>query len=229
MLFLALAYSLYRFADKGVSKRKQKKQQKLAAAVASEPAPVQAVGPLPAARPEQARGAQLWARTRLEMTQVFKSPAFIVLMVMGLFNALPALWSGGELFGTPTLPVTSSLIPILEGSFSFVPLLVAIYYAGELVWRERDRKMHEIVDATPLPNWAYVVPKTAAVALVLLSILAGQRHRRDAGSARQGSHESGDRQISGLVRACPTAVFPAARGARRVRSGGQPTKYVGWG
>jgi hypothetical protein len=106
------------------------------------------------------------------MTQVFKSPAFIVLMVMGLFNALPALWSGGELFGTPTLPVTSSLIPILEGSFSFVPLLVAIYYAGELVWRERDRKMHEIVDATPLPNWAYVVPKTAAVALVLLSILA---------------------------------------------------------
>jgi hypothetical protein len=83
----------------------------------------------------------------------------------------PSLWTGGELFGTPTLPVTASLIPVLEGSFTFVPLLVAIYYAGELVWRERDRKMHEIVDATPLPNWAYVVPKTAAVALVLLSIL----------------------------------------------------------
>jgi aminopeptidase N len=172
LLFLGLAYSFYRFADKGVSKRKQRKQQKLAAAIAAEPEAVQPVGPLPAARPEQARGAQLWARTRLEMVQVFKSPAFTVLMVIGLFNAIPSLWSGGELFGTPTLPVTSSLLPILEGSFTFVPLLVAIYYAGELVWRERDRKMHEIVDATPLPNWAYVVPKTAAVSLVLLSILA---------------------------------------------------------
>jgi aminopeptidase N len=171
MLFLALAYSLYRFADKGVSKRKQKKQQKLAAAVASEPQVVQSLGQLPTARPEQARGAQLWARTKFEMVQVFKSPAFIILMVIGLFNAIPSLWTGGELFGTPTLPVTASLIPVLEGSFTFVPLLVAIYYAGELVWRERDRKMHEIVDATPLPNWAYVVPKTVAVSLVLLSIL----------------------------------------------------------
>jgi aminopeptidase N len=39
------------------------------------------------------------------------------------------------------------------------------------VWRARERKMHEIVDATPLPNWAYVIPKTLAVSLVLLATL----------------------------------------------------------
>jgi hypothetical protein len=32
--------------------------------------------------------------------------------------------------------------------------------------------MHEIVDATAMPNWAYVVPKTIGVVLVLLSTLA---------------------------------------------------------
>ncbi|HEY0129902.1 MAG TPA: M1 family aminopeptidase, partial [Allosphingosinicella sp.] len=37
--------------------------------------------------------------------------------------------------------------------------------------RERDRRMHEIIDATPLPNWAYVVPKTLAVTLVLFATL----------------------------------------------------------
>ncbi|HEU0133954.1 MAG TPA: aminopeptidase, partial [Allosphingosinicella sp.] len=39
------------------------------------------------------------------------------------------------------------------------------------VWRERDRRMHEIIDATALPNWAYVVPKTLAVTLVLFITL----------------------------------------------------------
>ncbi|HEX9982717.1 MAG TPA: M1 family aminopeptidase, partial [Thermoanaerobaculia bacterium] len=42
---------------------------------------------------------------------------------------------------------------------------------GEVVWRERDRRVHELIDAAPLPNWAYVVPKTMALALVLVSML----------------------------------------------------------
>lgn len=171
LLFLALAYAAYRFAEKGLSRRKQRKQQKVAAQLAAEPEPQRSFVALPAARPERAGAAQLWARTKLEMIQVFKSPAFAVLMMIGLFLSIPALWTSGELFGTPTRPVTTALIPIIEGSFSFVPLIVAIYYAGELVWRERDRKIHEIIDAAPLPNWAYVVPKTAAVSLVLLSIV----------------------------------------------------------
>jgi ABC-2 type transport system permease protein len=49
--------------------------------------------------------------------------------------------------------------------------VIAMFYAGELVWRERDRRVHEIVDATPLPNWAYVVPKTLAMAIVLSAML----------------------------------------------------------
>jgi aminopeptidase N len=172
LLFLALAYLGYRFADKGISPRKSRKQ-KLAAQTAMEPQSAAPTGPLPTPVFGSALArAQLWARTKFEMKQVFKSPAFIVLMVIGLANAIPSLWIGGELFGTPTLPVTTSLLPILTGAFTFIPLLIAIYYSGELVWRERERKMHEIVDATPLPNWAYVVPKTAAVALVLLATLA---------------------------------------------------------
>ena len=96
------------------------------------------------------------------MRQVFRSPAFVVLMALGLFNAVGGLWFGDDMFGTPTYPVTFTLIPRLDGSFTIIPLIIAIYYAGELVWRERDREMHEIIDATPLPNWAFVVPKTLA-------------------------------------------------------------------
>jgi hypothetical protein len=50
--------------------------------------------------------------------------------------------------------------------------IVAIFYAGELVWRERDRRMDAIVDATPMPGWGYVIPKTLALAVVFLAVLA---------------------------------------------------------
>jgi aminopeptidase N len=168
---LALAYAVFRFADKGVSKRKQKKARLLATAEAAPIAAVAPAGPLPraSARPGWT---QLKARTGFEMRQVFRSPAFPVLIAVGLFNSISALAFAGEgLFGTSTYPTTREIIPLLTGTFSLIPIIIAIYYAGELVWRERDRKMHEIVDATPLPNWAYVVPKTLAVALVLITTL----------------------------------------------------------
>ncbi|HYJ82856.1 MAG TPA: aminopeptidase, partial [Allosphingosinicella sp.] len=167
-LFLTFAVVRYRFAEAGASKKKKKEAPEAPFVAASAPG-----APLPEAG-GSAAWAQLGARTRFEMRQVFKSPAFAVLVALGMINTFANLWFSGEMFGTPTLPVTRAVIPILTGAFTLFPLIIAVYYAGELVWRERDRRMHEIIDATPLPNWAYVVPKTLAVALVLfLSLLFG--------------------------------------------------------
>jgi ABC-2 type transport system permease protein len=165
-VFFAFAVARYRFAEPGLSKKKKK------STVVEQPfaAPSTPAGRLPEAEGTAAL-AQLAARTRFEMKQVFKSPAFAVLVALGVINTCGSLWFSSEMYGTPTLPVTRAVIPILQGSFTIFPLIIAVYYAGELVWRERERRMHEIIDATPLPNWAYVVPKTIAVALVLLTTL----------------------------------------------------------
>ena len=169
---LTLAYFAYRFSDKGMSRRKRRRQRLEAQAAAEiERGPGPDTGPLPAPSAAGAARAQFWTQARFEIRQVLRSPAFIVLMALGLFNGVAALWFGNEMFGTPTYPATFTLLPLLEGSFSIVPLIIAIYYSGELVWRDRDRKTHEIIDATPLPNWAFVVPKTFAVALVLVLTL----------------------------------------------------------
>jgi aminopeptidase N len=63
------------------------------------------------------------------------------------------------------------MVDSLAGAFTIIPIIVAIYYAGELVWRDRDRRVHEIVDATPAPDWAFLLPKVVAIALVLLATL----------------------------------------------------------
>jgi ABC-2 type transport system permease protein len=166
---LAVAYWRFSFAEKGLSPRAVRQQAKVAARLAASKPEIVAV--LPPAHPDAAALARLLARARFEMAQVFKSPAFFVLLLIGLFNAGGSLFFGNEIYGTPARPLTFALIDTLRGSFGIIPIIIAIYYAGELVWRDRDRKMHEIIDATSLPNWAYLVPKTLAVSGVLVATL----------------------------------------------------------
>lgn len=167
---LAVAYVRFTFSERGVSKRKLRKQAKREAKLAATPPSI--VATLPAPRPAAAGWARFAARTAFEMRLVFRSPAFIVLLIVGLFNAVGGLMFANEIYGTQARPLTFLLIQTLQGAFSLIPLIIAIYYSGELVWRDRERKMHEIVDATSLPNWAYMLPKTLAVTGVLFATIA---------------------------------------------------------
>lgn len=168
--FLALAYGLFRFQSADLSGQRKVKTAK----AASEAAPVLTSGPLPQPHFDRATAwAQLVVRTRLDMGQVFKSPAYFVLLFLGLANAMGSLWFATDAgrYGGVVYPVTRVLLSPLLGSFGLIPMIIAIYYSGELVWRERERKTHEIIDATPVPDWAFVAPKTLAIALVLVSTL----------------------------------------------------------
>ena len=118
-----------------------------------------------------ARRALLWMRTKFEARQVIKSPTFPVLMAWGLYVTIFVLLTQRYPDYMPEYPTTLSLIPEIEDAFRVIPMIVAIYYAGELVWRERDRRVDELIDAAPLPNWAYVIPKTVALALLFVSML----------------------------------------------------------
>jgi len=167
---LTLAYSLFRFQSADLSGQRKVKRTKAEV----DAAPVLVSGPLPQPKFDRATAwAQLVVRTRLDMGQVFKSPAYFVLLFLGLANAMGSLWFATDAgrYGGVVYPVTRVLLNPLLGSFGLIPMIIAIYYSGELVWRERERKTHEIIDATPVPDWAFVAPKTLAISLVLISTL----------------------------------------------------------
>ena len=113
----------------------------------------------------------LLALVRHDLVAAFRHPGFLVLIFIGAINAGGALWFADEFYGTSTLPVTRVMIESLRGAFTIIPLLIAIYYAGELVWNSRDRRMNEIIDSTPAPDWAFAIPKMLAISLVLASTL----------------------------------------------------------
>ena len=170
--FLLLSYALFSFQSGALSGKKARRDKLAAIAAPDEAPPPLTRLPKPVFDAGSA-WAQLVARTRLDMGQVFGSPAYLVLIFMGLANSLGALWFAAEDtgYGGTVYPITRVLIPALTGSFGLIPIIISIYYAGELVWREREKKTHEIIDSTPVPDWAFVAPKTLAISLVLISTL----------------------------------------------------------
>jgi ABC-2 type transport system permease protein len=115
------------------------------------------------------RRAQLWELAKIDMAFVFRSPAYYVLIVIGLVLASLSLSFGGEILGSPSWPVTRLMVDALSGNYGLISMILAIFYAGELVWRDRDRRVHEIIDATGAPDWTHLVPKVVAIAAMLAS------------------------------------------------------------
>jgi ABC-2 type transport system permease protein len=159
----ALAYSLFRFETRGSKIDKSKAEEKKQAEVAARTQPV----PLTTRFSPGTGWRQLLALARFDMAFVFRSPAFFVLLGIGVLNSLGGLWFSTSILGTEVFPVTRIMVDRLQGSFTIIPLMIAIYYAGELVWRDRQQRVHEIVDAAPAPDWAHVAPKIVAIILVL--------------------------------------------------------------
>jgi aminopeptidase N len=164
-VLLAAAYVAYRFETRG---KKLSRAERRPLDAPPTPSDIRALPRFDAA----AGRAQLWARTKLDMAQVFKSPAFFVLLALGLFNAGIGMWFMDGNYGVDIYPVTRRMIGVLRGAFGLIPLIVAVYYAGELVWRERDRGTEELIDATPAPDWVFMLPKIVAIALVFVALLA---------------------------------------------------------
>ena len=81
--------------------------------------------------------------------------------------------------GVPMLPTTARVMSLLaapvadnpETPWALIPLLV-VFYAGELVWRERDAGLSEISDATPVPEWVLLLGKYLALGLLLVVWMA---------------------------------------------------------
>ena len=165
----AAAYALFRFEARSAAPKPPRKNAGTLSAAEAAVVPA-ARATLPAPRADHAtRWAQFLALARFDMAFVFKSPAFFVLLFIGVLNAGGSLWNLTGFHGADMYPVTRLVVQTLAGTFTIIPIIIAIYYGGELVWRDRERRVHEIVDATAAPDWAHLVPKIAAIALVLFA------------------------------------------------------------
>lgn len=174
LALLALTYRRFRFSERGLSRRRQRKLRRQGA-MAAAPAAAGAGRPFPRL-PEprfdrRAALAQFAARAGMEARYILKSPVFLILLLIAFAFTLPGLLTASGWMGVPLYPLTAANVPIIEASFDTISIVIAAYYGGELVWRERERKIHEIIDSAPLAAWALMLPKMLGLALVLVATL----------------------------------------------------------
>ncbi|HEY2743646.1 MAG TPA: M1 family aminopeptidase, partial [Polyangia bacterium] len=172
-LAVALAIAIYgyrRFAFAHLPpQRRQKELAAGAAAPAKMPAHIRTRHDLSS---QLATLAQL---IRLQLRETVKSVYFIAIVVCGIGFVIATSSTVGKIYGTTTYPVTYEVLEIVHGTFALFILIIVTFFSGELVWRERDAHLDQIVDAMPLPSWVGFGGKLGALigVQVLLVTLVG--------------------------------------------------------
>ena len=106
---------------------------------------------------------QWWSLTRVEFTSTALNVYFLITVLLGaLFTLVVGFRTIGQMYDTTTWPVTYTVVENVNDMFS-VFVLAVIMYSGEVVWRDRDRRLAPITDALPVPDWVPFSAKLAAL------------------------------------------------------------------
>lgn len=114
---------------------------------------------------------QFLLRTRFEIAQVLGAFPFRLMMVFCFFLLIVGVLGRETLYDVKTYPLTRLLIDAVRDSLSLALLAVAAFYSADVFGRERSRRIHEIIDATPVPNGVFVLSKIIALFVVMHGIV----------------------------------------------------------
>lgn len=124
---------------------------------------------LPVVRPTFSRGdslRELFSLTHLQFTETIRNVFFSVLVLAGALMAISSAYGINSPFTTPVYPVTWRMLELGGGGFTLFILAIVTFYSGELVWRERDAHLNQIMDALPVRRWVLSASKLLALMLV---------------------------------------------------------------
>ncbi|MEQ1732439.1 MAG: M1 family aminopeptidase [Bacteroidia bacterium] len=109
--------------------------------------------------------------TKLEYKNLVKSPFFIIIALLSMLTVFFDYTNGNDMYGTRLLPVTYSMAESVRNSMGLFGTIIIVFYAGVLVWRERDAKMDEIISATPIKNWVLLLSKIGSLTFMYATIV----------------------------------------------------------
>ena len=174
-LSLVLLFVFYFRFSFNTRKEKVKKEVPEAGLTAK---PVSAEKSLNPDAPGMCKWQTLWYLIRFETKAIIKNPTFIIIVIIGLMNLVGSFTSFTGRYGVDQYPVTYDIVDAIRGSFYLFLIAIITFYSGVLVWKERDSKIDEILDSTPIRAGlmfsSKLIAMLAATAFVICcSILMG--------------------------------------------------------
>lgn len=112
---------------------------------------------------------------RFESKRIIKGYFYLVMLVLGAVLAYFTTSFNSLIFGTEVYPVTYNIVGQTGSMFQFMLSILIVFYAGNLVFNEKQFKVDELVGASPVKSSTLVVGKylglLIAVALGLLAAM----------------------------------------------------------
>jgi ABC-2 type transport system permease protein len=109
---------------------------------------------------------------RFELRGLIRTPTFIVVLAAALLNCLVSLMMNyGEAYGNKTFPVTYWMAQIIQSTLYLFLVALITYFAGQLVWRERDERTDEMQDSLPVRDWLLYLAKFTALVVAVFAII----------------------------------------------------------
>ncbi|MEM8718503.1 MAG: peptidase [Cyanobacteria bacterium P01_G01_bin.39] len=104
-------------------------------------------------------------RSWFETQTILTGKAFILLTIFGLASLIMTA------LGTRTYhysyPSTDLLVHAANIYLEYILLAIIIVYAAELIWRDRNLRLQDVIDATPVANGVLVFSKLTALFVVI--------------------------------------------------------------
>lgn len=131
---------------------------------------------LPSVRPAH-DAATAWRQfltlTKRSVLSIIRNKYFYALLAGGGASLLLGASEVNKVYGTEVYPLTRIIADSLVSQVGLIFVILIAFYAGELVWQERDLKVQPIHDALPLSDTVRLASKAAALGLVMALLLAG--------------------------------------------------------
>jgi len=100
---------------------------------------------------------------RFEMKMIYRTPIFVIIILLAVFNVVINITENTEMYGISTFPTTVKILQEAADTFALFFIIIITFYTGELVWRERSNKINQISDALPVKNNTILFAKLFAM------------------------------------------------------------------
>ena len=105
----------------------------------------------------------------INFLSIVKNITFKILFLFSAILLITGLIGGFEYYGLQSYPLTYKLIDDIDGNASLFVIIILVFFSGELIWRDRNSKINEVIDSTPHISLISLSAKT--LSLISLTVL----------------------------------------------------------
>jgi ABC-type transport system involved in multi-copper enzyme maturation permease subunit len=105
----------------------------------------------------------------INFLNIVKSTSFKILFLFSAIILIASLYGGAEYYGLQSYPLTYKVIDTIRLSTEIFVIIILVFFSGNLIWRDRESKINEVIDATP--HTSLISLTTKALALVSVATI----------------------------------------------------------